>query len=74
MRSVPMQPNMASPVASPDDNPERGEHLGFIRHQLDALAYARAVGGLGPKGEIEYQRLCERERVMFDVVHRLVVR
>jgi hypothetical protein len=69
-----MQPSMASPVAFPDDTPERGEDLGFIRHQLDALANARAVGGLRPKDEIEYRRLCERERAMLDAVHQLVVR
>jgi hypothetical protein len=67
---------MASPVASHDDTPERGEDLGFIRHRLDAFAYARAVGGLRPQDEIEYRRLCERERerAMLDAVHQLVVR
>jgi hypothetical protein len=69
-----MQPSMANPVASHDHIHERGEDLGFIRHQLDALAYARAAGGLGPNDEIEYERLCERECAMLDAVHRLLVR
>jgi hypothetical protein len=69
-----MQPSMANPVAFYDDTPERGEDLGFIRHRLDALAYARAVSGLRPKDEVEYGRLCERERAMLDAVHQAVVR
>jgi hypothetical protein len=69
-----MQPSMANPVAFDDDSAERGEDLGFIRHRLDALAYARAVSGLRPKDEIEYGRLCERERAMLDAVHQAVVR
>ncbi len=73
MRSLRTKPSMANPVASHDDTPERGEDLGFIRHRLDALAYARAVGGLRPQDEIEYRRLCERERAMLDAVHQLVV-
>jgi len=68
-----MQPSMASPVAF-RDAPERSEDLGFIRHQLDALANARAVGGLRPDDEIKYRRLCERERAMLGVVRQLVVR
>ena len=74
MRCVLMQPSMTSPVAFDDDTPDRGEDLGFIRHRFDALAYARAVSGLRPKDEIEYGRLCERERAMLDAVHRSVVR
>jgi hypothetical protein len=69
-----MQPSMASPVALDVDTPEHGEDLRFIRHRLDALAYARAVSGLRPKDEIEYGRICERERAMLDAVHRSVVR
>jgi hypothetical protein len=69
-----MQPSMANRVATHDDTPERGEDLTFIRHQLDALAYARTVGGLRPKDEIEYRRLCECERAMLDAVRQLVAR
>jgi hypothetical protein len=69
-----MQPTMANPVAACDDTADRGEDLGFIRHRLDALAYARAVGGLRPKEEVEYGRLCERERAMLDAVHQAVAR
>jgi hypothetical protein len=69
-----MQPSTTNPVALYDDILEGGEDLGFIRHRLDALAYARAVSGLRPKDEIEYGRLCERERAMLDAVHRSVVR
>jgi hypothetical protein len=72
MGPVRIQPSMASPAAL-HDSPQRGEDLGFIRHQLDALAYARAVGGLRPSDETEYQRLCEQEQAMLDTVH-LVVR
>jgi hypothetical protein len=72
MGSVRIQPSTASPTAL-HESPERGEDLGFIRHQLDALAYARAVGGLRPSDETEYRRLCEQERAMLDAVH-LVVR
>ena len=68
-----MQPSMASPVAF-RDAPGRGEDLGFIRHQLDSLADARAVGELRPNDEIEYRRLCERERAILGVVHQLMVR
>jgi hypothetical protein len=57
-----------------DDVPERGEDLGFIRHQLDALAYARGVCGLRPKDELEYQRLCERELAILEAIHQLVAR
>lgn len=74
MRSGQRQANVASGVAFHDDTPERGEDLGFIRHQLDALAYARGACGLRPKDEIEYRRLCEREQAMLEAVHQLAVR
>jgi|HubBroStandDraft_1064217.scaffolds.fasta_scaffold1527216_1 hypothetical protein len=69
-----MQSSMASTVAFDDDTPACGKDLGFIRHRLDALAYARAVGGLRPKDEIEYERLCEQERAMLDAIHQAVLR
>jgi hypothetical protein len=72
MRSLLEQPGAPGRVVFSDDLPERGEDLGFIR--LDALAYARGVGGLHPKDELEYQRLCERERAILEAVHRLVAR
>jgi hypothetical protein len=74
MRSVLLQPSTESRVAFYDDMPERREDLGFIRHQLDALAYARAVCGLRPKEELEYRRLCERELAILHAVHQLMVR
>jgi hypothetical protein len=43
---------------------ERSETLAVIRHKIDALAYAQAAGGLAPKGEIEYRRLCDELQVM----------
>jgi hypothetical protein len=72
MRSLCMQACTESRVAFHDDIPEHGEDLGFIRHQLDALADARAVSGLRPKDELEYERLCERERAILEAVHQLV--
>jgi hypothetical protein len=64
MRSVLTQSSTTSRVAFYDDLPERGDDLGYIRHQLDALAYARAV--------CEYRRLCERELAMLEAIHQLV--
>jgi hypothetical protein len=72
MRSVLTQSSTTSRVAFYDDLPERGDDLGYIRHQLDALAYARAVCGLRPKDELEYRRLCERELAMLEAIHQLV--
>jgi hypothetical protein len=74
MRSELMQPSTGSRVTFYDDGLERSEDLGFIRHQLDALAYARAVCGFRAKDEAEYQRLCEREREMLEAVQQLVAR
>jgi hypothetical protein len=74
MSSLLMQPSTASRVSFYEGGLERSADLAFIRHQLDALAYARAVCGLRPKDEIEYERLCEQERAMLEAVHRLVVR
>jgi hypothetical protein len=74
VRSLLEQPNAQSRVVFYDDIPERGEDLGFIRHQLDALAYARAVCGLRPKDELEYQRLCEKEWEILTAIHSLVAR
>jgi hypothetical protein len=74
MSSVLMHPNRESQVFSYDNDPARGEDLGFIRHQLDALAYARAVCGLRPKDELEYRRLCKRELEILESVRRLVAR
>lgn len=68
MGSVLLQPSRPSRVAFCGDIPEGEEDLGFIRHQLDALAYARAVGGLRPRDEFEYERLCGRERAMLDEI------
>jgi hypothetical protein len=70
MGSVLTQPNTTIRVTFFDDVPERREDLGYVRHQLDTLAYARAVCGLRPKEEIEYRRLCEREQAMLEVAHR----
>ena len=72
MTSLRIQSSMESPGAL-HCSPDHGEDLGFIRHQLDVLAHARAVGGLRPNDETEYRRLCEREQAMLDAVH-LVVR
>jgi hypothetical protein len=66
-----MQPSMESPGAL-HGSPDHGEDLGFIRHRLDALAYARAVGGLRPNDETEYRRLCQQEQTMLDAVHQVV--
>ena len=74
MRSLAMPSSTKSRVVFCDDMSERAEDLGFIRHQLDALAYARAVCGLRPKDELDYQRLCERERTILEAVHQLVTR
>jgi hypothetical protein len=74
MRPLPMPRSTKSRVVFYDDVSEREEDLGFIRHQLDALAYARAVSGLRPKDELEYQRLCQRERTILEAVHQLVTR
>jgi hypothetical protein len=71
MGSVRTQPSTSTRVAYCDDIPGGDEDLGFIRHRLDALAYARAVGGLGPKDEIEYGRLCQREHAMLDAIRAL---
>ena len=68
MGSVLLQSSRPSRVAFCGDVPKGDEDLGFVRHQLDALAYARAVGGLRPRDEIEYDRLCERERAMLDEI------
>jgi hypothetical protein len=72
MSSVLMQPSVKCRVVFYDDVPERGEDLGYIRHQLDALADARAVCGLRPRDELEYQRLCQRELAILEVMHHLV--
>jgi hypothetical protein len=69
-----MHPNREIQVFFHDDDPARNEDLGFIRHQLDALAYARAVCGLRPKDEIEYRRLCEKELQILESVQQLVAR
>jgi hypothetical protein len=74
MTSLRMQASTESRVVVYDVIPERGEDLGYVRHQLDALAYARGVCGLRPKDETEYQRLCERERAMLEAIHQLVAR
>jgi hypothetical protein len=71
MRSVLLQPNTTSRVNFYGDAPERGEDLGYVRHQLDALAYARAVCGLRPKEELDYRRLCEQERAMLEALHQM---
>ena len=70
MGSVLTQPNTSRHVIYCDDIPEGDEDLGFIRHRLDALAYARAVGGLGRKEEIEYVRLCLREQALLDAIRQ----
>jgi hypothetical protein len=63
-----MQPSVQSRVVFFDDLPERREDLGYIRHQLDALAYARAVSGLTPRDALEYQRLCDRELAILEAM------
>jgi hypothetical protein len=73
MRSQLLQPDTECRIAFYDDLPERGEDLGFIRHRLDALAYARALCGLRPKDELEYRRLCEREWAILEAIHGLGV-
>jgi hypothetical protein len=35
--------------------------LGFVRHQLDCLAYARSVSVLRPVDHARYRQLCEME-------------
>lgn len=54
--------------------PGRGlEMLGeleWVRWQLDRLAAARLSGGLDPDLEIEYERLCRRERVLMQAENR----
>jgi hypothetical protein len=65
---------MASRVTFYDDTLERVGDLGLIRHRLDGLANARAVCGLRLNDEIEYDRLCERERSLLDAFNQLVVR
>lgn len=72
MSSVLVQPSVESRVVFYDDMPTRDEDLGYIRHQLDALSYARAVCGLRPKEEAEYQRLCAREMAMLEAIHHVI--
>jgi hypothetical protein len=72
MTSVLMQPSAESRVVFYDDMPTRDEDLGYIRHQLDALAYARAVCGLRPTEETEYQRLCASELSLLEAIHHLI--
>jgi hypothetical protein len=43
---------------------QRSETLAVIRHKIDALAYAQEAGGLTPKGENEYRRLCDQLQAM----------
>ncbi len=74
MRSVLLQPTMANRVAFYNDTLEREGDLGLIRHRLDSLAHTRAVCGLRPNDEIEYERLCERERALLDAFHQLLAR
>ena len=71
MTSVLTQPNVESRVVFYGDMPTRDQDLGYIRHQLDALAYARAVCGLRPKEEAAYQRLCQHELAMLEAIHHL---
>jgi hypothetical protein len=66
MSTVLTQPRVECRVVFFDDILERGEDLGYIRHQLDALAYARAVCGLRSRDELEYRRLCERELAILE--------
>jgi hypothetical protein len=72
MGSVLTQPSTTVRVAFFEDLAERRDDLGYVRHQLDSLAYARAVCGLRPKEEIQYRRLCQREQTMLEAVHQQV--
>jgi len=74
MSSLLVQVSAPSRDVFDDDIPERSEDLGFIRHQLDALANARAVCGLRLNDEVRYRRLCERERAILEALHQLVAR
>lgn len=58
MESVSSQPDTTSCRVG------RGESLAVLRYKIDALAYAESVGGLLPKGRIEYRRLCDRQRAL----------
>jgi hypothetical protein len=71
MQSLLTQPNTMSRVVFYEDQNERREDLGYIRHQLDALANARAVCGLRPKEDLEYRRLCDLELGMLEAIHQL---
>jgi hypothetical protein len=72
MPSAFLQPTSANRVAFYDDTLEREGDLGLIRHRLDSLAHTRAVCGLRPNDELEYERLCERERALLDAFHQVV--
>lgn len=69
-----MPSNTKTRVVFCDDMTEPEEDLGFIRHRLKALAYSRAVCGLRTKDQLEYQRLCERERTILEAFHQFVTR
>jgi hypothetical protein len=40
--------------------------LDLVRHRLEALEGARLIGGLDPKEQEEYERLCAQEQVLLD--------
>jgi hypothetical protein len=38
-----------------------GTALGFVRHQLDSLAYSRLIAPLGTADSARYEELCQQE-------------
>jgi len=59
-------------VSVEDHDVDYDDDLGFVRHQLDDLAYWRATCGLRPTDVLRYQELCEKEKTLL-AAHRFAL-
>ena len=56
-----------------DHGVDYDDDLGFVRHQLDDLAYWRATCGLQPKDLLRYQELCAKEKTLLAAARRFAL-
>jgi hypothetical protein len=49
-----------------DDTRRDFEDLAFVRQQLNRLADARWLSGLGPRDNARYLELCEKEQLLLE--------